>query len=93
MGLQNAMVRVHGVPDLATNVMTVTFTAIFADSRFAGGDNRNWTRRLTSVGLFCLSAATGAALLRFGVVWPLLLASVLFGVAMIPLVFGVDRAK
>jgi uncharacterized membrane protein YoaK (UPF0700 family) len=93
MGLQNAMVRVHGVPDLATNVMTVTFTAIFADSRIAGGDNRNWTRRLASVGLFCLSAATGALLLGFGLVWPLLLASLLFGVAMIPLVFGTDRPK
>lgn len=93
MGLQNAMVRVHGVPDLATNVMTVTFTAIFADSRFAGGDNRNWTRRLTSVGLFCLSAAVGAVLLKFGVVWPLLLVSVIFGAAMIPLLFGADRPK
>src|SRR5205814_858790 len=33
MGIQNAMVRAHGVPDLATNVMTVTFTAIIADSK------------------------------------------------------------
>jgi uncharacterized membrane protein YoaK (UPF0700 family) len=32
MGIQNVMVRVHGVPDLATNVMTVTFTGIIADS-------------------------------------------------------------
>ena len=31
MGIQNAMVRVHGVPDIATNVMTVTFTGIFAE--------------------------------------------------------------
>jgi uncharacterized membrane protein YoaK (UPF0700 family) len=40
MGIQNAMVRVHGVPDLATNVMTVTFTGIIADSTPAGGTNR-----------------------------------------------------
>ena len=37
MGIQNAMVRVHGVPDIATNVMTVAFTGIFADSTLAGG--------------------------------------------------------
>ena len=27
MGIQNAMVRVHGEPDIATNVMTVTSPA------------------------------------------------------------------
>ena len=52
MGIQNAMVRVYGVPDIATNVMTVTFTGIIADSTVAGGTNRNWRRRVTSVGLF-----------------------------------------
>ena len=46
------MVRVHGVPDIATNVMSVTFTGIFADSTLAGGTNRSWRRRMTSVGLF-----------------------------------------
>ena len=34
MGIQNAMVRVHGEPDIATNVMTVTFTGIY---RFHAG--------------------------------------------------------
>ena len=50
MGIQNAMVRVHGVPDIATNVMTAIFTSIIAGSTPAGGTNRNWRRRLTSVG-------------------------------------------
>lgn len=93
MGIQNAMVRAHGVPDLATNVMTVTFTAIIADSRAAGGDDRNWRRRGLSVGLFVGGAALGAFLLRFGVVWPLAATSLLFTVAMRPLMFGTAAAK
>ena len=88
MGIQNAMVRVHGVPDIATNVMTVTFTGIFADSTPAGGTNRNWRRRMTSVGLFMAGAALGGLLLQFGTVWPLVLTSVVFSLAMIPLMFG-----
>ena len=88
MGIQNAMVRVHGVPDLATNVMTVTFTGILADSTAAGGTNHNWRRRVASVGLFTASAALGGLLLRFGTVWPLVLTSIVFSLAMIPLMFG-----
>ncbi len=88
MGVQNAMMRVHGVPDLATNVMTLTFTGIIADSTLAGGDNRNWRRRVLSVGMFCVSAAIGALVLQFGVAWPLALACVVFSLAMIPLLFG-----
>jgi uncharacterized membrane protein YoaK (UPF0700 family) len=88
MGIQNAMVRAHGVPDLATNVMTVTFTAIVADSRPAGGDNRNWRRRGLSVVLFMAGAAMGAFLLRFGLVWPLVAACFLFTIAMWPLLRG-----
>jgi uncharacterized membrane protein YoaK (UPF0700 family) len=93
MGIQNAMVRAHGVADLATNVMTVTFTAIIADSKVAGGDNRNWRRRGLSVGLFVAGAALGAFLLRFGVVWPLVATSLLFTVAMMPLLFGDHQSK
>ena len=92
MGIQNAMVRAHGVPDLATNVMTVTFTAIIADSKPAGGDNRNWRRRGLSVGLFVTGAALGAFLLKFGVVWPLVATSLLFTAAMWPLLLGKPRA-
>jgi uncharacterized membrane protein YoaK (UPF0700 family) len=93
MGIQNAMVRVHGVPDLATNVMTVTFTGIIADSTAAGGDNRNWRRRGLSIGLFMASAAVGAVLVQFGIGWPLLFTSVVFSLAMIPLLFGDHQSK
>jgi uncharacterized membrane protein YoaK (UPF0700 family) len=91
MGIQNAMVRVHGVPDIATNVMTVTFTGIIADSALAGGNNRNWRRRVTSVGLFMAGAALGGFLLKFGTGWPLVLTSVVFSLAMFPLMFGERR--
>jgi uncharacterized membrane protein YoaK (UPF0700 family) len=91
MGIQNAMLRVHGVPDIATNVMTVTFTGIIADSALAGGTNRNWRRRTTSVGLFMAGAALGGFLLKLGTGWPLVLTSVVFSLAILPLMFGERR--
>jgi uncharacterized membrane protein YoaK (UPF0700 family) len=93
MGIQNAMIRVHGVPDLATNVITVIFTALMADSTPAGGDNRNWQRRVLSMGLFLVSAAIGTLLLQFGVVWPLVAASLAFTLAMFPLLWGDHQSK
>ena len=93
MGIQNAMMRVHGVPDLATNVLTLTFTGIVADSAAAGGDNRNWRRRGLSMGLFVVSAAVGAILLQFHILWPLLLACSIFILAMIPLMLGDHQTK
>lgn len=74
MGIQNATMRVHGVPDIATNVMTLTFTGVLSDSGLAGGANPNWRRRAGSVAVFVASAALGAFLLRFGVWVPLALA-------------------
>jgi uncharacterized membrane protein YoaK (UPF0700 family) len=91
MGIQNAMLRVHGVPDIATNVMTATFTGIIADSVLAGGTNRNWRRRVTSIGLFMAGAALGGLQVKLGTCWPLVLASVVFRVALIPLMFGERR--
>jgi uncharacterized membrane protein YoaK (UPF0700 family) len=88
MGLQNALIRYHGVPDLATNVMTLTFAAVFAESKLAGWDNRKWPRRTASIGLFVSSAVSGAFLLRFGIFWPLVAASLIFSIALIPLMKG-----
>jgi uncharacterized membrane protein YoaK (UPF0700 family) len=88
MGVQNAMVRAHGVPDLATNVMTLTYAALVSDSRLAGGSHPNWHRRITSVALFCLGAALGAFLLRLGPVYPLALSTLLLGIAQWPLLLG-----
>lgn len=83
MGLQNALLRKHGVPDLATNVMTLTMTALFSDSPLAGGANERWKRRAGSVGLFMASALAGAFLtIHIGPWAPLLIAVVLFALAL-----------
>lgn len=74
MGIQNAMLRRWGVPNLATNVMTLTMTAFIADSPLAGGHGEHGGRRALSIGLFAFSAFVGAFLLPYGVIWPLLLA-------------------
>jgi uncharacterized membrane protein YoaK (UPF0700 family) len=63
-GIQNALVRKHGVPDLATNVMTLTFAAYVAETRIAGGQNDNWHRRVGSIGLFMVGATLGAVLTK-----------------------------
>ncbi len=82
MGIQNAMLRRWGVPDLATNVMTLTLTALIADSRPAGGPATHAGRRAGSLAIFAVSATFGAFLLRYGVIWPQLLSLVVFSLAL-----------
>jgi uncharacterized membrane protein YoaK (UPF0700 family) len=83
MGMQNALVRRHGVPDLATNVMTLTATALVADSAPARGYNENWQRRFASIAIFLVSAILGALLTtEFGPWAPLGLTVALFTVAL-----------
>jgi uncharacterized membrane protein YoaK (UPF0700 family) len=62
MGLQNATARRLGVPDLTTTVLTLTLTALAADSRFGGGANPNPGRRLAATATMCLGAAVGTLL-------------------------------
>jgi uncharacterized membrane protein YoaK (UPF0700 family) len=88
MGIQNALVRTYGIPDLATNVMTMTYTAIIADSKAVKGTNKNAKRRISSVLLFFVSAALGALLLRWDITVPLILAAVIFTAALYPLLSG-----
>ena len=76
MGMQNALVRRHGVPDLATNVMTLTATALVADSAVAGGHNKNWRRRSVSIAIFLVSGTAGAALTTWLGTWAPLAVSV-----------------
>lgn len=83
MGLQNALIRRHGVPDLATNVMTLTVTALIAESGLAGGKNERWQRRFGSVAMFLGSATLGAALTTYIGPWaPLSLALAIFTLAL-----------
>src|SRR5437764_14414804 len=72
MGMQNALIRRHGVPDVATNLLTITVTSLIADSVPAGGRNENWQRRIASVTIFIGSALVGAVLTtRYGPCLPL----------------------
>ena len=67
MGLQNAVVRSIGIPDITTTVITQTLTGIAMDSRLAGGANVRWRRRVASIVIMFLGALFGALLIfRFG---------------------------
>ena len=92
MGILNTLIRVHGLPDMATNALTGTFTALVADSTAAAGNNHNWVRRLSSIAIFLASAALGAALTTYGIQWTLTLACLVLGIALVPLLFGQDPA-
>ncbi len=67
MGLQNAMARRIGVPDLTTTVLTLTLTGLAADSRAAGGNNPRPVRRvLATLAMFLGAAAGSLVIFRFG---------------------------
>lgn len=83
MGLQNALLRKHGVADVATNVMTLTFTGLLSESRIVGGDGHHWARRAGSIAIFFGSAVVGAFLVRFGSGWPLAASAVLLTAAVV----------
>jgi uncharacterized membrane protein YoaK (UPF0700 family) len=76
MGLQNATARRLGVPDLTTTVLTLTFTGLAADSRFAGGANPNIGRRLLAIAAMLMGASLGAALISHVSVGPALAVAV-----------------
>ncbi|MFY9331164.1 MAG: YoaK family protein [Candidatus Nanopelagicales bacterium] len=64
MGVQNALVLFHAVPDIATNVMTLTYVRLLASWSVIGGNNERWRYRLGSLAVFFVSAALGAAAIR-----------------------------
>jgi uncharacterized membrane protein YoaK (UPF0700 family) len=88
MGIQNAMLRRWGISNLATNVMTLTMTALFADSTLGGGDNHHFVRRGTSIAIFFVSAGVGALILRLGIIWPVAVSFLVFSLAMPALLWG-----
>lgn len=88
MGLQTAILRRHGVQDLATNVMTLTLTALLSESRLGEGSRPNVLRRLSSIGCFFLGAVIAAAIVHWGTVYPLGLAALVYALAAIPLIYG-----
>jgi len=88
MGLQTAILRRHGVQDLATNVMTLTLTALLAESRLGEGARANVLRRVMSIACFFSGGVIAAALVHFGTVYPLGLAALLYALAIVPLILG-----
>lgn len=88
MGLQTAILRRHGVQDLATNVMTLTLTALLSESRLGEGSRPNVLRRVLSISCFFSGGVVAAALVRHGTFYPLGLAAVLYALAIFPLVLG-----
>jgi len=77
MGFRNAVVRKLAVADVTTTVLTLTVTGLASDSSLAGGTNPRWKRRLASIVTMFAGAATGAILLRYGVVAPLAASSII----------------
>lgn len=88
MGLHTAVLRRHGVQDLATNVMTLTLTALLSESRLGEGSRRNVLRRVTSIACFFTGGVIAAALVHRGTVYPLGLAAILYSLAIFPLMLG-----
>src|SRR5262249_24057108 len=73
MGVRNATVRRLAVPDLTTTVLTLTLTALAAESSLAGGSKPRLGRRGVSVVLMFAGAAIGTLLLQRGLALPLAL--------------------
>jgi uncharacterized membrane protein YoaK (UPF0700 family) len=77
MGNRNATIRRLAIPDLTTTVLTMTLTALAADSRLTGASGKGSTRRSLAVLAMFAGALAGALLLRTSLVIPLGLAAAL----------------
>ncbi|WP_433963628.1 DUF1275 family protein [Tunturiibacter gelidiferens] len=62
MGIRNGTVRRLAVPDLTTTVLTLTVVGLAFESFIAGGDNLRWPRKVGSIVMIFMGAATGAML-------------------------------
>jgi uncharacterized membrane protein YoaK (UPF0700 family) len=75
MGIRNATVRRLAVPDLTTTVLTMTITALAAESTIAGGTGNGTLRRTSAVVAMLAGAVAGALMLRTGPTLPLAFAA------------------
>jgi len=64
MGLRSPTVVPLADPDLKTTVLTLTITALAADSPLARGRGERWARRVLSILMLGSGALAGALLLR-----------------------------
>ncbi len=88
MGMRNAVVRRIGLPDMTTTVLTLTLTALAAESSLAGGNNSGWQHRVAAVVLMFVGAAAGVVLLRHSLALPLAASSAIAAVCALAVVFG-----
>jgi uncharacterized membrane protein YoaK (UPF0700 family) len=75
MGIRNATARRLAVPDLTTTVLTMTLTALAAESTLAGGTGKGTLRRTSAVVAMLAGAVAGALMLRTGPTLPLAFAA------------------
>jgi uncharacterized membrane protein YoaK (UPF0700 family) len=90
MGVRNATVRRMGVPDLTTTVLTMTLTALAAESPGAGGSGQDSIRRVAAVVAMLTGALAGALLLKTSLVLPLVAAA---GLALVTWLVYVPAAR
>ncbi len=77
LGVRNATVRRVKVADLTTTVLTMTLTALAADSPLAGGEGRGSWRRGGAVVAMLLGAVAGGLLVKSHLSAAIALAAVL----------------
>jgi uncharacterized membrane protein YoaK (UPF0700 family) len=83
MGAMTTIIRIHGIPDLATTLFTGTYTAFIAESPLGGSRSDRWLRRLLSIFIFVISGAVGGYLAKINPAWSLGLAFVVMSFAMV----------
>jgi uncharacterized membrane protein YoaK (UPF0700 family) len=71
MGIRNATTRRIGVPDLTTTVLTMTITALAADSPVAEGSGKGTARRIFAILAMLIGAMAGALLVKTNIAVPL----------------------
>jgi len=83
MGAMTTIIRMHGVPDLATTLFTGTYTALIAESPLGGSKSDRWLRRFISITIFVISGGVGGYLARINPTWSLGLAFAIMSLAMV----------
>lgn len=83
MGAMATIVRIHAVPDLATNLFTGTYTSLVAESSLSGAKSDRWLRRFMCILLFVISGSLGGYLARINPAWSLGLALFMMSLAMV----------
>ena len=95
LGVRNATVRRAKVADLTTTVLTMTLTALAADSQLAGGDGRGSWRRGGAVVAMLLGAVAGGLLVKVDLTLAIVLAvvlAVLTWIVFVPAAAAAERA-